>query len=98
MISDPKYNFWVGQKWFFVVLSKVSIFHRIQPSYVSKTIVHAAGTSYIPPQYQPHLKCIVEQEGVMSADDAPDTSYYQWVTFMFCIQVNMSDKTESENL
>ena len=22
----------------------------------------------------------------MSSDDAPDTSYYQWVTFMFCIQ------------
>ena len=21
-----------------------------------------------------------------SGDDAPDTSYYQWVTFMFCIQ------------
>ena len=21
-----------------------------------------------------------------SSDDAPDTSYYQWVTFMFCIQ------------
>ena len=29
----------------------------------------------------------------MSADEAPDTSYYQWVTFMFCIQVEyfMSD-------
>ena len=36
---------------------------------------------------QAHLKCIVEQEGVMSADEAPDTSYYQWVTFMFCLQV-----------
>ena len=23
----------------------------------------------------------------MSSDEAPDTSYYQWVTFMFCIQV-----------
>ena len=22
----------------------------------------------------------------MTSDDAPDTSYYQWVTFMFCIQ------------
>ena len=44
------------------------------------------GTSYIPPQYQPHMKCIVELEGVESVDDAPDTSYYQWVTFMFCIQ------------
>jgi hypothetical protein len=28
------------------------------------------------------LRCIVEQEGLLSADDAPDTSYYQWVTFM----------------
>ena len=36
---------------------------------------------------QAHLKCIVEQEGVMSADEAPDTSYYQWVTFVFCLQV-----------
>jgi len=44
------------------------------------------GSSYIPVEYQPHLKCIVEQEGVQSADDAPDTSYYQWVTFMFAIQ------------
>ena len=33
------------------------------------------------------MKCIVELEGVESVDDAPDTSYYQWVTFMFCIQV-----------
>jgi len=44
------------------------------------------GSSYIPVEYQPHLKCIVEQEGILSADDAPDTSYYQWVTFMFAIQ------------
>jgi len=44
------------------------------------------GSSYIPRDYQPHLKCIVDQEGVTSSDDAPDTSYYQWVTFMFCIQ------------
>ena len=47
------------------------------------------GSSYIPPEYQPHLRCIVEQEGVESADEAPDTSYYQWVTFMFCIQVRL---------
>ena len=25
-------------------------------------------------------------QGVDSSDEAPDTSYYQWVTFMFCIQ------------
>ena len=35
---------------------------------------------------QAHLKCIVDLDGVESADDAPDTSYYQWVTFMFAIQ------------
>ena len=53
-------------------------------SYVSKRI--CTGTSYIPPQYQPHLKCIVELEGVESEDDAPDTAYYQWVTFFMAIQ------------
>ena len=36
---------------------------------------------------QAHVKCIVDLDGVESADDAPDTSYYQWVTFMFAIQV-----------
>lgn len=35
------------------------------------------GSSYIPPEYQQHLKCIVDLDGVDSADDAPDTSYYQ---------------------
>ena len=30
-----------------------------------------------PKEYQPHMKCIVDLEGVESADDAPDTSYYQ---------------------
>ena len=29
MISDPKYSFSVVQKYFFVVSSKVSIFHQI---------------------------------------------------------------------
>ena len=33
MISGPKYNFSVGQKYFFVVSSKVSIFHQILPMY-----------------------------------------------------------------
>ena len=32
------------------------------------------------------MKCIVDLEGVESADDAPDTSYYQWVTFMLLFQ------------
>jgi len=44
------------------------------------------GSSYIAPEYQAHVKCIVDLDGVESADDAPDTSYYQWVTFMFAIQ------------
>ena len=34
-ISDPKYSFSVGQKTFFVVQSKVSIFHRIQPMHIA---------------------------------------------------------------
>ena len=38
------------------------------------------------PSLQAHLKCIVDLDNVESADDAPDTSYYQWVTFMFAIQ------------
>jgi len=47
------------------------------------------GTSYIPPQYQPHMKCIVELEGIESVDDAPDTSYYQWVTFIMAIHAGV---------
>ena len=37
MFNDPKYSFSVGQKKFFVVQSKVSIFHRIQPNHVGDT-------------------------------------------------------------
>ena len=48
------------------------------------------GSSYIPPQYQPHMKCIVDLEGIESADDAPDTSYYQWVTFMMMFQAGLA--------
>jgi len=44
------------------------------------------GSSYIPPQYQASLKCIVSQEGVTSRDNAPDTAFYQWVTFMMAAQ------------
>ena len=58
-------------------------------SQVSQDYCWIHGSSYIPAEYQPHLRCIVEQEGVQSADEAPDTSYYQWVTFMFCIQVSV---------
>ena len=55
---------------------------------VAKDYCWIHGSSFIPQEYQAKLKCIVEQDGVMSADEAPDTSYYQWVTFMFCIQVS----------
>jgi len=44
------------------------------------------GSSYIPPQYQAHLKCTVDLEGVSSRDLAPDTAFYQWVTFMMAVQ------------
>ena len=43
-ISDPKYSFSVGQKPFFVVQSKVSIFHQILPSYYIIKIVHFTTT------------------------------------------------------
>lgn len=38
------------------------------------------------------MKCIVDQydrqgNRFKSADDAPDTSYYQWVVFVFAFQV-----------
>ena len=35
------------------------------------------------------MKCIVDQTGVTEENKdeaAPDTSYYQWVTFMFALQ------------
>ena len=44
------------------------------------------GSSYIPTEYQHHMKCIVDQESIGSADDAPDTSYYQWVTLVLLFQ------------
>ncbi len=47
------------------------------------------GSSYIPPQYQRHMKCIADLEGVDRKEDAPDTSYYQWVTFMMLIQAGL---------
>ncbi|TRY61749.1 hypothetical protein TCAL_03670 [Tigriopus californicus] len=47
------------------------------------------GSSYIPPEYQPHMKCIVDLQGVTGEDDAPDTSYYQWVVFMQAFQACM---------
>ena len=35
------------------------------------------GSSYIPKNYQEHMKCIVDMDGIDSEDDAPDTAYYQ---------------------
>ena len=42
---------------------------------------------------QAHMKCMVDQYNRRgrrfdSADDAPDTSYYQWVVFVFAFQAN----------
>ena len=33
------------------------------------------------------MKCIVDQSDYTSEEDAPQTGYYQWVTFFFAIQV-----------
>ena len=32
------------------------------------------------------MKCIVDQDKVINEDTAPQTQYYQWVTFVFAIQ------------
>ncbi|XP_040572045.1 innexin inx2 [Lepeophtheirus salmonis] len=48
------------------------------------------GSSYIKPENQVHMKCIIDLEGVHSQDDAPDTSYYQWVTFMMLFQAGIT--------
>jgi len=47
------------------------------------------GSTYIPPEHQVHMKCIVDLEGIESEDDAPDTSYYQWVTFFLLFQAGL---------
>lgn len=47
------------------------------------------GSSYIPPEYQPHMRCITDLDGVVSEDNAPDTSYYQWVVFMQLFQAGI---------
>ena len=46
MISGPKYNFSVGQKYFFVISKKVNIFHRIEPNYYGQSgdpVIEAGG-------------------------------------------------------
>ena len=55
------------------------------------------GSTYIPAEYQPHLKCIVDQEG-LSSDDAPDTTFYQWVTFIMALQVRLQTQTNNSGL
>ena len=47
------------------------------------------GSSYIPPEYQLHMKCIVDLEGIESDDDAPDITYYQWVTIFLLFQAGL---------
>ena len=47
------------------------------------------GSSYIPSKYQEHMRCIVDHDGIESEDDSPDTSYYQWVTFVLLIQAGL---------
>ena len=32
------------------------------------------------------MGCIVDQDGVIDENTAPQTQYYQWVTFVFAIQ------------
>ena len=34
------------------------------------------------------MKCIVDQSDYDGPEDAPQTGYYQWVTFIFAIQVS----------
>ena len=48
------------------------------------------GSSYIPPEYQQSMKCIVDQDGIESADDAPDTSYYQVPSLFTILSRNLS--------
>lgn len=49
------------------------------------------GSYIIPPEYQPHLRCIVDQENFRDSrfENTPDTSFYQWVTFVMAIQASI---------
>ena len=49
------------------------------------------------------MKCIVDQydrkgRRFDSADDAPDTSYYQWVVFVFAFQVIFDLHGNNQNI
>ena len=58
------------------------------------------GSSYIPKNYQEHMKCIVDMDGIDSEDDAPDTAYYQvslnWRKMMMNL-AHMASKRESSS-
>ena len=66
--------------------NKTPIFQGIDGE-TAKDFCWIHGSAYIPPQYQRHMKCIAELEHVKSKEDAPWTSYYQWVTFVQLFQV-----------
>ena len=46
------------------------------------------GSNYIAPEYQAHMNCIVDLDGIESdsSDDLPDTKYYQ-VYSLECFQM-----------
>ena len=64
MFSDPKYSFSVCQKKFFLIQSKVNIFHQIQPKYNVPTPHLFSSPSYLeiwlPPlcASYPNLRCV----------------------------------------
>ena len=43
MFSDPKYNFSVCQKFFYLIQFKINIFHQIQPNYILSNAVTSGG-------------------------------------------------------
>ncbi len=47
------------------------------------------GSAYIPVEYQEHMTCIADLRHVERKEDAPDTSYYQWVMFVQLFQAGM---------
>ncbi len=49
---------------------------------VAKDYCWIHGSSYIDPEYQLLFKCIADLEGVERKEDAPNTSYYQWVSIV----------------
>ena len=70
-----------------VDLKSVSLLVKGIDGDTAKDFCWIHGSAYIPPQYQAHMKCIADLEHVESKEDAPWTSYYQWVTFVQLFQV-----------